>query len=246
MTHSQPQVKFFIPNSKSQEIDIFPATLETLSQYKPVRKRYIAIPEIIANWLAKNTTTNATQGSLHFSQVSTEDEWEKVKALRLRVYADKAPYMLDHINSDGSDEYDNHSVVFAAWWHGMAVGTIRFTPYPFESSKFMSAAELNAFLGQQKQHDYLEWSRLLIEKNCAIKRLSTALIVYAGLSAIFKTGYRQYFGYSKSKVRNTFSTFSLDKNIREFSIPSRGEDNYLMLKGDFLQDFKLFIKKMFV
>lgn len=176
------------------------------------------------------------QGTLRFNEVKTPAEWSKVIDLRLKVYQKTNQYMLNELVS-GTDEYESRSSVYAAWIGDAPVATIRLTPYPFETTKYIEEEKLIQFLGEDYRETYLEWSRLLVDPDNKIMRLMPALIVYAGMQALIKSHYKKYFGFTKPIVRRLMQKFCIAGDTLEFSIPSRENNHYLLLKGDFLTDF---------
>jgi|GEM_PF-1540253 len=175
---------------------------------------------------------------LSFSVIETEEEWDKVRALRHRVYKRESAYMLDELSVDVTDDYDGHSLVFAAWWDGIAVATVRLTGYPFESESFVGRQKLDEILGDSWPSRYLEWGRLLVDRYQPVQRLSTALVLYAQMRIVCETSYREYVGYSRAKQRRFFTSsgFRLHEDKYRFQIPKRGSQDYFLLKGNFLND----------
>lgn len=175
---------------------------------------------------------------LRFARVETREQCEQVRQFRKRVYAENLKYMLNQMGESGLDEYDSRSMIFAAWRHDAVAGTIRLTSRPFESEKYIEQASLENFLGENWKHNYLEWSRLLVDTSLKIKGLLAAMTIYAGLYALAYTDYTKYFGYTRNHVRRLFTRFQVKNEALQFYIPSRGEHSYLLLKGSFLDDYR--------
>ena len=174
---------------------------------------------------------------LRFGKVETKSDWQSVMAFRLKMYDQTVKYMLNELNADGSDDYDAHSFIFAVWHEDSVIATIRLTPAPFETTQFLSPAQLTSFLGNTPEKTYLEWTRLLIDSSLKIHTLLPAITVYAGLIILTTTPYTQYFGYTKPIIRKILSRFQLAEEKMTFSIPNRGDHAYQLLKGNFLNDF---------
>ena len=194
--------------------------------------------------LVREKNVEQQQNTLRFSEVKTEDEWLKVISLRLKVYGEKNQYMLNELTS-GTDEHESRSSVYAAWLNDIPIATIRLTPYPFETMKYMEENKLVQFLGNDYRDNYLEWSRLLVDPDIKIIRIMPALVVYAGIKAITNSPYKKYFGFTKPIVRKLMRKFCIASDTLEFSIPARDNNKYLLLKGDFSHDFWRLVEKGF-
>lgn len=183
--------------------------------------------------------------NIEFSKVTTKNEWESIVNLRLKVYHKKNRYLLDEMKS-GVDNYDSRSYIYAAWINAQPVATIRLTPYPFETLKFISEPNLANFLGENYHADYLEWTRLLVDYSVKIDHLMPVLVTYAGIRTLIETEYRNYFGYTKPIMRKLLSKFYISNRTIEFTIPSRQGNNYQLLKGNFAKDFQFLLEKQFL
>ena len=183
------------------------------------------------NYLSGLVVTGAGRSSVRFREVNTEDDWRRVRELRIRCYGASLPYLLDVLEPDGSDRHDRHSFVYAAFLDDVAVATIRATAYPYETLDHMKEADLSGFLGPGWKTEFIEWGRLLVDSAYAKMRLMPALITYAGLRLLTLTPYRSYFGYTKPHVRELVSRFPIDSATMRFKIPSRGDHEYLMTRG---------------
>jgi hypothetical protein len=182
-------------------------------------------------YLASLVVTGQGRQQVRFCEVTTPEDWRRVRELRLRCYKVSLPYLLDVLEPDGSDRHDRHSFVYAAFLGDVAVATIRATAYPYETLDHMQEADLAGFLGRGWKTDYIEWGRLLVDSTYAKMRLTPALITYAGLRLLTLTPYRSYFGYTKPNVRELVSRFPIDSATMRFKIPARGDHDYLMTKG---------------
>lgn len=173
------------------------------------------------------------EGQLSFGEVLNQKQWSEVKQFRLECYPKSLPYMSKELGRDGSDDLDAQSCVFEARWKGKVVATTRFTPYPFETSRYVPDEKMVRFLGTKWPSEYLEWSRLLIDKEAPVSRLMPSLLAFAGLSVLSMTPYRCYFGYVAMHKQSVFRKFPLTVDDEPFVIPMRGDHSYTLLKGDF-------------
>lgn len=195
-------------------------------------------------YLLHNFLSQSAISQFNFSQVKDRHEKNQLKQFRLKIYEQQLPYMLTEIHSTGLDDYDEHSFIFAAWYNNQMAASIRLTPHPFETSRFLSHGQLTHFLGINWQSHFLEWSRLIVDRSLKLNEAARALTIYAGLFILIKTSFTQYFGYTKPTVRRVFSRFKLEKETLSFTIPSRGNHPYDLLKGSFITDFQHLQKKL--
>lgn len=186
-----------------------------------------------ANYIANLVVSGGAAPPVRFCEVTTDEDWQRVRELRKRWYPRLLPYLVDVLEPDGSDKHDRHSFVYAAFLENRAVATIRATSYPYETLEYVSEADLAGFLGDTWKMDYIEWGRLLVDPTYSKMRLTPALLTYAGIRLLTLTPYRRYFGYTKPKVRAMVSGFPIDPDTFRFEIPSRGDHYYLLTKGSF-------------
>lgn len=133
--------------------------------------------EDITNYFYSNLTIYNSQ-KICFSEVVNEEELEKVMELRRKVYNKTNQYMLNEFDS-AIDTFENRSRIYAAWLDGSPVASIRLTPYPFETMKFIDEEKLSQFLGYDFKENYLEWSRLIVDADIKNPAIMPSLIVYA-------------------------------------------------------------------
>jgi hypothetical protein len=188
---------------------------------------------VLEKWQALTTISG-----LRFGIIQSEKERQQLKAFRLATYANNLAYMLNQIGESGLDAYDDYSTIYAAWYKDNLVASIRLTPYPYESTKYIATPTLGHYLGEGWEKNYVEWSRLLIDTSFHIKGLLKTITIYAGLHTLANTHYAYYFGYTRRQVRRLFSSFELDNTSLSFTIPSRGNHSYSLLKGSFLSDYE--------
>lgn len=181
---------------------------------------------------------NIKNREVRFSIAESDREKQEIGQFRLASYAMTHRYMLNELDERGFDAYDHHGKLYAIWIDGKVNATIRLCEMPFESTNFVSDQQMQAFLGNKYQSNYVEWSRLLINAENKAWRLLPAMLVYAGLHTLATTSYQYYFGYSKPIVKRLFRKFNIENDGMTFPIPHRGEHNYFLLKGNFLNDYQ--------
>lgn len=200
------------------------------------------------NYVANLLLSGGAKHTIRFSEVTTAQDWKAVRALRQRWYPVLLPYLSDVLDADGSDRHDRHSFVYAAFLDDRAIATIRATSYPYETLDYLDEARLAGYLGQNWKTEYIEWGRLLVDPQYAKMRLTQGLITYAGLRLVTLTPYRGFFGYTKKEVRNLLDKFPIGDEPLRFKIPSRGNHDYLLLRGDFKQtvvhEFPKWVRKI--
>lgn len=182
-------------------------------------------------------------GKLSFREATSKEDLCQIYQFRIQQYARALPYMLNELNDEGVDDFDHHSYTFGAWWNDRVVGSIRLTPHPFETPRYVPDEHMAEFLGEQWRDEHLEWTRLLVDASAPIRRLMPALIVFAGVQALTRTPYRRYFGYASTKVARLFRRFAFTASTYQFSIPRRGPHGYVMLKGEFTHSLHHLLEK---
>ncbi len=190
--------------------------------------------QALLNPVANSVVRKPRGERLRFRRVRTAEELAAVGRLRLKVYREKLPYLLKELSEDGTDAYDAHSFVFAAWRGEQVVASIRATRYPFETLKYVPEATLGGWLGEGWERLSLEWGRLVADTPPGFGRLTPALLSYAGPYLGCVTPYRTCFGYTRLETRRTFSGFWGDRGDFRFKIPDRGDHDYALSKTDFV------------
>lgn len=189
----------------------------------------------MADLFAQMLARPLAQGTLSFDEVHSADAWDEVKRFRLEQYRKALPYMLDELGPDGADDIDPRSCTFAARWNGAVVATIRLTPHPFETSRYVPEDVVAGFLGAGWRDDYLEWSRLLADRDAPVRGLASSVIAFAGLRALSSTPFHRFFGYATPQVMRVYEKFNVATHPETFSIPRRGPQRYVLLKGDLME-----------
>jgi hypothetical protein len=198
-----------------------------------LRERLVhSLSEAVANLVVQKPRSER----LRFGLVREPEELAAVGRMRLRVYQAKLPYLLQELSADGTDAYDAHSFVFAAWRGDKVVATVRATRYPYETLRYVPEQEFSQWLQDGWNTDYLEWGRLLVDTSEGLNRVTPALITYAGLHLHWLTPYRKAFGHTRPHAKRSFDLFRMDVSSLTFRIPHRGEHSYLLVKGDLLNN----------
>jgi hypothetical protein len=192
--------------------------------------------ETFIQLFAKSIIKHSKVDSIHFSKLSTHEEWLLLGKFRRKVYQARKPYMMAELHEDGKDRFDAHGYVYFAWLHNEIIASVRLCPHPFETEQLLQPDQLKSLLGKDYRETYLEWTRLLISPEIKMPYLLNALIVYAGMQTLANSNYQHYFGYSTLLVRRLFRNFKLSNTDFNFSIPRRGTHQYVLFKGNFLQD----------
>lgn len=219
---SEVSIKASDSNSLSRQLNIV------------VRDNGIVFFERVLDKIAKSICRTE---QVRIAQVDTPDALAKLRASRLRMYQQRDGYFDRLTRSDGSDDLDQRSYLFAAYVGGAIIGSIRLTPAPFEADSYLEPQRIRRFLGEHEINRYLEFSRLVVDSDCAIRGLSRALIVYSGLLTSLSTPYDRYLAIVRPEIKNKVFHFQLESDALSFSIAERGEHEYHLVKGSFAADF---------
>lgn len=213
----------------------------------PLREGQSDVTDKIINLACKRLINEKIEdlADVRFSEVKTDQEWNQIFDLRVKVYQSTNPYMLNELTA-GKDSDEERSSVYAVWFKDVPIATIRLTPYPFETLKYVEEKQLGAFLGEDYKENYLEWTRLLVDHDFKIPHVMPALLAYAGMKVLTGSGHQKYLGYTKPIIRRLMKKFNIDSETLEFTIPSRENNRYLLLKGDFYNDFNALANKCFL
>ncbi|GAB6849133.1 hypothetical protein [Paraburkholderia kururiensis] len=221
-----------------------PATLPAALGRIAVLRAYLLHHAI--EWVSRRIVQGANdRGELEFKVVRERRDWTAVCALRREVYATTIPYMLSVLDPTGADEYDHRSVVFGVWLRGRPVATVRYTQWPFEVTRYVPTTTLAGSIPLEACDKTLEFSRLLVASDAGVNRLMPALITYSGLMILFNTSFRRYVGYAKMSVVRKLNSFHCETGPQAFRIPERGDHQYELVIGEFLNDARHFIKRTF-
>lgn len=190
---------------------------------------------VVLDKLANAMVQKRGAEALRFGMVRDAAQLAAVGRMRRRVYEARLPYMLEELAADGTDADDTHSFVFAAWQGDQVVGTIRLTPYPYETLRHIPEADLSRWLGKGWDTEYVEWSRLLVDSTAGLNRLSPALVTYSGLYVHWLASYPKSFGYIRAKSLESLANFKHEQSAFTFKIPHRGDHSYSLVKNAFLE-----------
>jgi len=222
-----------------------PLPVTALREYRPEEEaNQQSVLGPLSDLFAQMAARPLEQGTLSFEEVHAAGAWDEVKRFRLEQYRKALPYMLDELGPDGSDDIDARSCTFAARWNGRVVATIRLTPHPFETSRYVPEDVVAGFLGSRWRADYLEWSRLLVDREAPVRGLASSTIVFAGLRVLSSTPFHRVFGYATPEVLRVYGKFPVATHPESFSIPRRGPQRYLLLKSDLLEALDRWTSRM--
>lgn len=197
------------------------------------------IMHILLSNLANDFVIGSTE-KLIFGIVETQEHWQKICELRLKIYNEGSPHLKQLVNEEGLDEYDKNSFVFYATYKSQICGTVRLNRFPFEICNFINQDKLNSFLGSEYKK-FLEVSRLAIDTSSKISGVSNALIIYACLITACSTQYKDYLAYSHPKLKDRVFRFQQHLETMLFTIPGRRNSDYVLFKGTFWEDFSALI-----
>jgi len=173
-----------------------------------------------------------------FGLVSNAADWDGVQQLRMKMYHGKRDYLSYLVGHDGIDEYDTHSYLFYAKLNGKYVASVRFTEYPFETSRYFDMVELQAFLGQDYKHDYLEVGRLVADNSIKVSNLSQAILAFSVAMASSMQNKTRYLAYSHPRLKQKAFRYNQDDHTQTFYIPERRDSEYILFKGCFKQELE--------
>jgi len=166
---------------------------------------------------------------LEFRRVVTQEDFIALGQARLRMYAQYADYYRTLFPDEtGLDDRDARSFVFACYSGGDIIGSVRVTPYPFETMQYVEEAALAAFLGVDYATSYVEFSRLLVDRKFPGQRLAEAQASAAAAVVALSSRFRNYFGYLKRRLKPPLVT---EADVLRFRIKERKNNEYVLAKG---------------
>ena len=170
-------------------------------------------------------------------QIIYKEDLEQLSEARKRMYEKRDDYFKSLYKTDTYlDEMDYRSYIFACYHNGEIIGTQRATGYPFEVNNYLNTSEINQFLGNDFQNNYVEFSRLLIDKDAKIKNLSNMMGFVTGSLIALSTHIENYITYSKPRLKRKALDFSSD--TIQFQITQRNDDIYELYKGSMIKDIQ--------
>ncbi|MEL7486218.1 MAG: hypothetical protein AAGJ87_03260 [Pseudomonadota bacterium] len=173
---------------------------------------------------------------IQIENIIDEAGYAELRDFRLTQYHRRRGYLPALVRPDGGDDLDRSSYLFLARCDGAPVATVRFCFDSLEVEKYYDGAQLEAFLGPDFRNTTVEVSRLVADPKTAPKGIVEAIVTYGGLAIFFLTQFHSYTAYARSGVRQGAFGFSFDDEREIFSIQSRGDHSYELLRGAFMRD----------
>ena len=170
-------------------------------------------------------------------QVVDHEELIQLSDARKRMYGQRDEYFKRFYENDlYIDQKDLDSYLFACFYKGEIVGIQRISHTPFEIENYLDNETLEGYLGQNYKDRYVEFSKLLVDKEVRIPNLANALGVIGGTLVAIVTGKDNYVTYSKPHLKR--KNLDLDVDNVTFKIPSRNNDDYQLFKGTMSKDIQ--------
>jgi hypothetical protein len=174
-------------------------------------------------------------------QVVTEQDFSDLSKARIRMYGQRDDYLSSmYRNGNTIDDRDLSAYVFACYLDGEIIGSQRLTPQKFEVKQYIDNEALVAFLGVDYNEHYVEFSRLVADKNSGVKGVANALVMVSAAIVILTTKYNRLISYSRPKVDMQIKAFSIDNEIIRFNIKERNNNEYILYKKDMLDQCRIF------
>jgi hypothetical protein len=168
-------------------------------------------------------------------QVTNHDELIKLSSARKRMYGKRDNYFSSLYSGEYYlDSTDYKSYIFACYYRGEIVGIQRASDHDFEIKQYIDDQSLCRYLGDNFSDNYLEFSRLVVDKDVPLKGIANALSFVTGSMIALATEYDNYMTYSKPKLRR--KSLDLEKKTLSFSINSRDNNVYELYKGTVSKD----------
>jgi GNAT superfamily N-acetyltransferase len=169
-------------------------------------------------------------GRISFQRVSGSD-LDEVGAFRIRHYRESASsYLIEQLDSNGLDDLDARSFVYAARSDGRIVATLRATPAPFEIDRHVPRDRLRAAIGDELER-YVEVSRMLADPRFASRGIASAMVSFGGVDMMLNTPYRGYLAYIRLAGARPEARLAGASTVLKFQIPSRGDHEYAVVAG---------------
>lgn len=170
-------------------------------------------------------------------QIVDKQDLSLLSEARKRMYGKHDDYFKNLYNDDiYIDKMDYRSYIFACYYQGEIIGTQRATVYPFEINAYLNTSEINQFLGNDYQNNYVEFSRLLVDRDAKVKNLSNMLGFVTGSLIALTTKIENYITYSKPRLKRKSLDFSAD--TIQFQINDRNDEIYELYKGSMINDIR--------
>lgn len=150
----------------------------------------------------------------------------QIGRLRREVYKSaRSSYLLDELDKDGLDPYDQNATSFIAETRARpcaVFAAVRAVPYPFEVLRFVSEDFLSGVLGTSGYVRTIEVSRLVSARPA--KAVTNGLILFGGIY-LFLHGVTRYFAYIALRERSPYRPRGY------FAIPHRNPHGYSIIAG---------------
>ena len=209
------------------------------NEINPEFNLYKKIPDIATYYRFFDFVTHKFTGNNEISirQIVEKQDLSLLSESRKRMYGKHDEYFKNLYKDDVYlDEMDYRSYIFACYYQGDIIGTQRATAYPFEINSYLNTSEINQFLGNDYQNNYVEFSRLLVDKDAKVKNLSNMLGFVTGSLIALATKTENYITYSKPRLKRKSLDFSTD--TIQFQINDRNNEIYELYKGSMINDIK--------
>ncbi|MFA0057694.1 hypothetical protein [Vibrio echinoideorum] len=170
------------------------------------------------------------------STLNSYDDFVELSEFRKLVYKDKnEALLLSYGSGYFIDDLDLKSVVFGFYYLGSLIGVQRVSKCQFEILDFIDYSHLNQFLGYNFENEYVEYSRLAVKKTKGINSrfVAHSLAMASSLSIMLTMRIIKSITYTKSRLKRKNIEFSKDELT--FTIPERGDDEYILFKADMLK-----------
>lgn len=181
--------------------------------------------------------------AVYIRQITTPGAYQELCEARLRLYNERSSYFDKLTAPDGTDQHDERSYLFAAYYQDRIIGTVRLTPFPFEVCDYVEPPRLELFLGPGQERNFLEFSRLVIERRCPVNAVARALIIYSGLLTSLLTDFNKYIAVARQQVRRKSFKFNINRSVLPFFIRERGDHEYELMSGCFASEFHQLIRQ---
>lgn len=172
-------------------------------------------------------------------QAVSPSDFQKVSEARIRMYSQRKRYYQTLFgDSTGLDEVDYRSFVFYLMDGDKIVGVHRVTPAPYEVSKYIPGEMLTSFIGLDYKEHYVEFSRLVVDKDFHMEGAVQALGCTVSALITINTQFSKYITYAKPRLKESSFDMIGDDGLY-FEIPERGAHIYSLYKGNLLEVIKL-------
>jgi hypothetical protein len=172
-------------------------------------------------------------------QVVTNEDFSKLSDARIKMYGQRDGYLMSmYPNGKATDESDLNSYVFACYLKGEIIGSQRVTPVNYEVKKYIDEDTITNFLGDDHHDNYVEFSRLVVDKSARVRGAANAIVLVAGAIIALTTKYSRLVSYSKPKVDMQMKAFSIDDETIRFKIEERENNEYILYKKDMLEQLQ--------